>query len=131
MTGLRIKCPKCGKVTDITGPTSCICGENLEAFPGTLKIYRMGSPIGVAVPYGIYFNDMPWGHLANTETGTYTLPYGTYRIHITLGATRRCKDVAVTLSPENPVACFKARVKPGFWSNTIIIDSCNASDIPQ
>ena len=131
MTGLRIKCPKCGKVMDITGPTSCACGENLEAFPGTLKLYRKGSPIGVAVPYGVYFNDMPWGHLANTETGTYTLPYGTYRIHITLGATRRCKDVVVEITPENPVACFKAWVKPGFWSNTIIIDPCNESEIPN
>lgn len=131
MTGLRIKCPKCGKVMDITGPTSCACGENLGAFPGTIKLYRMGSPLGIAVPFGIYINNMPWGYLANTESATYTLPYGTYTLHITHGASRKCTDVTINLTQENPVACFKSRIKPGFWSNTIVIEACNDSDIPQ
>ena len=133
MNGLfRIKCPQCGHVLDINGPTPCPkCGAQLAPFGASLKVYRMGSPIGVAVGYGVYINDMPWGHIANKETVTYTLPFGTYKIHMTCGMTRKCKDIIVTLTPEAPAGFLKARIKPGFWTNCIVIEPSNPADMPE
>lgn len=132
MAGLRIKCPKCGKVMDITAPTICPgCNTPLQAFPGTIQVYRMGSPIGVANGYGVYINGNPFGHIGNTETVAYTLPFGTYTFHMTCGMIRKCKDITVTITPESPVAFLKGRIKPGFWAHSIVIEQCTAADMPQ
>jgi hypothetical protein len=44
--------------------------------------------------------------------------------------TRKCKDVSITLSPEKPKAYIKARIKMGFWTNTIIAEEVSESDMP-
>lgn len=128
---LRIKCPKCGKIVDISAPTTCSCGEQLGAFQGAVQVYRMGNPLGMAVGFGVYINGQPWGHLGNTETVTYTLPFGTYTFHMTHGVSRKCKDITVTLSPETPVAYLKARIKPGVFTNTVIIEPSDPSAMPH
>ena len=128
----RIKCPKCGSIQDLMQSGPCPkCGTNIAVEqPGVLQIYRMGSPLGVAVGYGIYINDVPYGHLGNTESIRIPLPFGTYKIHMTCGATRRCQDLTVTLGPTTPWICMKAHIKPGFWTNTIIIENANPSEMP-
>ena len=132
MSNLRTKCPQCGKVQDIQGATSCVsCNTQLMPQAGTISVYRKGSPIGAAVGFGVYINDQPFGHIAATESVTFTLPYGTYKFHMTCGATRRCKDLVVTLSPEFPVAYLRAAMKAGFWSNTILIDPMSPEEFPQ
>lgn len=132
MNGLRIKCPQCGKVMDINSPMPCPdCNTPLAAYPGTIQVYRMGSPIGVAAGYGVYINGHPFGHIGNTETVAYTLPFGTYTFHMTCGMTRKCKDITVTITPEAPVAYLKARIKAGFWSNCIIIEPATADQMPN
>jgi hypothetical protein len=98
---------------------------------GTVSVYRKGSPIGAALGFGVYINDQPFGHIAATESVTFTLPYGTYKFHMTCGATRRCKDLVVTLSPEFPAAYLRAAMKAGFWSNTILIDPMSPEEFPQ
>jgi hypothetical protein len=98
---------------------------------GTISVYRKGSPIGAAMGFGVYINDQPFGHIAATESVTYTLPYGTYKFHITCGATRRCKDMMVTISPDFPAAYLRAAMKSGFWSNTILIDQMKPEEFPQ
>lgn len=129
---LRSKCPKCGNVQDVAGDYACSKCNTAVSLPkdGVIQIYRMGSPIGVAVGYGVYLNGNPCGHLGNTETIRIPVPYGTYTLHFTCGATRRCQDLTVELTPENRYAYVKAHIKMGFWTNTIIAESCSASDMP-
>ena len=132
MSNLRTKCPQCGKVQDIQGATPCVsCSTQLMPQAGTISVYRKGSPIGAAVGFGVYINDQPFGHIAATESVTFTLPYGSYKFHMTCGATRRCKDLVVTLSPEFPATYLRAAMKAGFWSNTILIDPMKPEEFPQ
>ncbi len=129
----RIKCPQCGNVTDIHGDQNCAkCGAALQSQnEGMLQLYRMGSPVGVAVGYGIYINGQPMGHLANAQSLFLPLPYGTYTVHFTCGMTRRCQDATVTLSPESPNAYVKAHIKMGFWTNTIFAEPATAEEMPK
>ena len=130
---LRFKCKYCSTVSDLSpaSPVCPKCGQTVEGYEGGfIQIYRMGSPVGIAVGYGTYINGEPYGHIANTQSVRIPLPYGTYNLHFTCGMTRRCQDVAVTLSPESPAAYVKARIKMGFWTNKIIAEEVDASTMP-
>jgi len=130
---LRIKCPTCGHVADIpdTGVPCPKCGKALNLSPDSVvQIYRMGSPIGVAVGYGIYINGQPYGHLANKQTIRIPLPYGVYNFHFTCGLTRNCEDLVVTLSPNKRHVFMKAHIHMGFWTNTIRADEVDVSEMP-
>lgn len=129
---IRVKCPKCGNVVDIAGTCPCQkCGTMLAPHPAAIQLYRMGSPLGVAAGSGIYINDQPYGHVANTQSVVISLPYGTYKLHVTLGMTRKCTDLAVTLTPEAPIFYVKSRIKPGFISNTIILEPSTPDQMPR
>ena len=132
MANLRFKCASCGNVCD--APVNSICNKCSQPLPaatgGYVQIYRMGSPIGVAIGYGVYINGQPYGHISNKQSIRVPLPYGTYTFHFTCGMTRKCEDLTVTLTPEAPVQFIKARIKPGFWSNKIIAESAQAADMP-
>ena len=132
MSLLRFKCPSCGKVVDSAPNTVCPkCSHPMPPLaPGFVQIYRMGSPIGVAVGYGIYINGEPFGHIANKESVRIPLPYGTYTFHFTCGMTRKCEDLTVVLSPASPMAFIKAHIKPGFWTNKIIAEFADPSTMP-
>ncbi len=128
----RIKCPQCGEIVDIHADQNCPkCSTPLTIQnEGMIQLYRMGSPNGMAVGYGIHLNNEPMGHLANKESIRYPLPYGSYTVHLTCGMTRRCQDLTVTLSPESPVAYLKGSIKTGFWSNTMIITPSTREEMP-
>lgn len=130
---LRVKCPNCGEVQEIASVQNCKkCNATLDsANNGTVTIYRKGSPVGVAVGYGIYINDQPYGHVANKETVTISLPYGNYNFHFTCGMTRRCNDAKISITPEKPNAYLKASIKMGFWTNTINTEIVTKNDIPN
>lgn len=132
MALFRMKCPVCGKVADIPGDGPCPqCGQPLAVWQGGgVQIYRMGSPVGIAVGYGTYINGQPYGHIGNKQSVYIPLPYGTYTLHFTCGMTRRCKDVTVTISPEQQFAYVKARIKMGFWTNTIIAEQVPMEEMP-
>ena len=133
MSSLRIKCPHCETVADLPENVNACpkCKNELSpANEGCIRLYRMGSPIGIAVGYGIYINGVPYGHIANKQSLRIPLPYGTYNFHFTCGMTRKCIDVAVTLSPESPVACIKARIVPGFWTNKIVAELADPTTMP-
>ncbi len=129
----RFKCTSCGEVSDL--PANSACPKCNTPHPvadhGYVQIYRMGSPIGIAVGYGVYVNETPYGHLANKESVRVLLPYGTYKFHFTCGMTRKCEDVTVTISPEAPVAYVKAHIVPGFWTNKIVAELATAADMPS
>ncbi|MBQ9782998.1 MAG: hypothetical protein IJW44_00580 [Clostridia bacterium] len=90
----------------------------------------MGSPVGVAVGYGIYINGQPYGHLANKQSVRISLPFGTHTFHFTCGMTRKREDLTITLSPETPIVYMKAHIKPGFWTNTIKAELAQESEMP-
>lgn len=128
----RVKCA-CGEINDIPAAAPCKKCGNVLNIPagGMLQLYRMGSPLGAAVGYGIYIDDVPFGHLANKQSIRIPLAYGTHTIHCTCGMTRRCQDLTFTISEAAPAAFVKARMKPGFWTNTIIIEPANPQEMPE
>ncbi len=131
-TKFRVLCPKCGEVLNIINDQPCPkCSMPLSCTnQGEIQMYRMGSPIGIAVGFGIYINGMPMGHIANKESLRIVLPYGTYNIHLTCGMTRRCEDAVVTLSPECPIAYVKGAIKMGFWTNRTIVKVVTKEEMP-
>ena len=133
MSKFRVKCPHCGDVSNVQDSGLCPkCGTAIDTNqPAALRLYRMGSPIGIAVGFGIYINGQPYGHLGNKESICIPLPFGTYNIHITAGATRRCKDLEVRLTPEAPLACAKARLKMGAFVNSVVIETSRPEDMPM
>ena len=128
---LRSKCPSCGNVEDVQGNGTCKCGTPI-VLPedGVIQIYRMGSPVGVAVGFGIYLNDAPYGHLANASSIRIPVAYGHYKVHMTQGMNRRCVDQEFDITPENRFAFLKAHLKMGFFSNTIVIEQVAADQMP-
>lgn len=131
-TLLRNKCPSCGHVADVPGNYVCPkCKNNIDLnSDGIIQIYRMGSPIGVAAGYGIYINGNPCGHIGNKQSIRIPVPFGKYTLHFTCGATRKCQDVTVDITPENSNAYVKVHIKPGFWTNCIIAETATAQEMP-
>ncbi len=122
---LRVKCPTCGEVLNIT-PGNEVCNKCKQSIPvspeGCVYLYRQGSPYGIAGGFGIYINGEPIGHIANKETLCFPLPYGTYSFHCAVGMSRKCQDLQITLTPENRQAYAKVYIKPGFWANSFVIE---------
>ncbi|MBE6777168.1 MAG: hypothetical protein E7542_03535 [Ruminococcaceae bacterium] len=122
---IRIKCPICKEASNIHFGTN-ICPECKKEIDipadGCIYIYRQGSPFGVAGGFGIYINGEPYGYIGNKELLCLPLNYGTYNIHCAAGMNRRCRDMQVTLTPENNIAYTKVHMNPGFWSNTFVIE---------
>ncbi len=129
----RFRC-NCGQVFNAPeGTANCSkCGAPLmTANCGVVQLYRMGSPIGVAAGMGVYIDNVPYGHIGNTESTRIVLPFGTHTLHMTLGMTRKCKDLQFTITPEQNYFYAKAHIKPGFWSNTVVIEAAKPEEMPQ
>lgn len=122
---LRVKCTNCQEISNIpVHNNTCPKCKNPIPVSGDacIYLYRQGSPYGVAGGFGIYINGAPYGHIGNKETVCMPLPYGTYNIHCAVGMSRSCKDLQVTLTPENRQAFTKVHICPGFWSNSFVIE---------
>lgn len=122
---IRAKCPKCKEEVNLK-PESNICPDcgNVLELPeeGKIYLYRQGSFYGVAGGFGVYINGEPFGHIGNKELLCFPVKYGTYNLHSAVGMSRKCQDLQVTVSPENPVVYTKVYIKPGFWSNSFVIE---------
>lgn len=132
MSKLRVKC-SCGEVTNTQPGGICPkCKKPLE-IPGdaVIRLYRMGSPLGIAGGFGIYLNGEPMGHIGNKETVMLPVKYGTYTLHVAVGMSRKCKDLTCTLTPENRFANAKVWMKPGFWSNSFVIEPAAPEEMPD
>ncbi len=122
---IRIKCPHCSEANNVhTINDACPkCRKPLNVVEeGNIYIYRQGSPLGVAGGFGLFLNGQPYGHIANKELIRIPVKFGTYNIHSAVGMNRKCRDLAVTISPENPVAYAKVYMKAGFWSNSFVVE---------
>lgn len=122
---IRIKCPHCGEANNVHSlfdacpeckrPTG-LTGE------GSIYVYRQGSPYGVAGGFGLYLNGQPYGHIGNKELLCIPVAYGTYTIHCAVGMSRKCEDLQVSVTPENPNIYTKVFIKAGFWTNSFCVE---------
>lgn len=128
----RFKCT-CGEVSNVyPGGTCPKCKQpiNLPG-DGIIYLYRKGSPLGVAGGFGLYINGEPYGFIGNRETVRIPLPYGTYNLHVASGMNRRCNDMVINLTPENRQAFMKVWMKPGFWTNSFVLEPSVPDEMPD
>ncbi len=129
---LRIKCPSCGQVVDVPGNGTCAKCSNPLILPeeGVIQMYRMGNPLGMAVGFGIYLNEIPMGHLANSESIRIPVSYGHYKVHMTHGMSRKGVDAEFDVTPQDRFIYLKAHIKPGFWANTVVVERVPGDQMP-
>ena len=132
MSKLRVKC-SCGEVINATPGGICPkCNKPLEIpEDAVIRLYRKGSPIGVAGGFGVYVNNVPMGYIGNKETIKIPVKYGTYTLHVAVGMSRKCEDYTFTLTPENRFANAKVWMRPGFWSNSFVIEAATPEEMPE
>ena len=122
---VRIKCPHCGEVSNLhEGETICgKCHNQLGVNEGgSIYLYRQGSPYGIAGGFSIYINGEAYGSIGNKELLRIPLGFGTYNIHCACGMSRKCRDLLVTITPEVHTAYTKVYIKPGFWTNSFVVE---------
>ena len=122
---IRIKCPHCGDANNVYSVNDLCpkCGQPLGIEEeGSIYIYRQGSPYGIAGGFGIYINGQPYGHIGNKELLRIPVRFGTYNIHSAVGMSRKCRDLQVTVTPENLAVYTKVYIKPGFWANSFVVE---------
>ena len=126
---VRYRCSN-GHVFDGTeSQTACSeCGAPLPS-GGFIQIYRMGNYMGCAVGMGVYIDDVPCGHIANTQSIRVSVPFGAHKVHITHTSTRKCNDPVFTVTPQAPYVWCKAHfTKAGF---AIQVDQADPESMPE
>lgn len=122
---IRVKCPHCGEANNVYSVNDacpqCKKPLGLEE-EGSIYIYRQGSPYGVAGGFGLFINEQSYGHIGNKELLRIPVKYGTYNIHSAVGMSRKCRDLQVTITPENPIVYTKVYIKAGFWANSFVVE---------
>ena len=129
---LRVKC-SCGNVMNTEPGGYCTkCHRPLD-IPGDamISLYRKGSPFGIAGGFGIYINGEPFGYIGNRETVHIPLKYGNYNLHIAVGMNRGCNDMQFFLNPQNRAGYAKVWMRPGFWTNSFVLEPSTAEEIPM
>ncbi len=129
---LRFRCPKCGDVTDSPYGVPCRkCGTPLVGFGNSyIQIYRMGNFLGAGAGMGLYINGLDFGALGNRQSIMIPLPLGSYNLHFVMGMSRRCEDIVVNLTPENPQSFVKVHMVPGFWVNKFVPEIVRPEEMP-
>lgn len=122
---IRIKCPHCGEASNVASLNE-VCTKCRQPLgtpeEGSIYIYRQGSPYGIAGGFGLYLNDQPYGYIGNKELLRIPVKFGNYNIHSAVGMSRKCRDLQVSITPENPVVYTKVYIKPGFWTNSFVVE---------
>ena len=125
LANIRVKCPRCGEASNVRSVYDPCpkCQHPMGLLEqGSIYIYRQGSFYGIAGGFGLYINNHPYGYIGNRELLRIPVPYGTYNLHSAVGMNRKCRDLQVTITPENPVVYTKVYMKPGFWTNSFVIE---------
>ena len=122
---IRVKCPHCGEAANVYSVNDFCpkCGKPMGAAEeGSIYVYRQGSAYGIAGGFGLYINEAPYGYIGNKELLRLPVKYGTYNIHCAVGMSRKCRDLQVTVTPETPAVYTKVYIKPGFWTNSFVVE---------
>lgn len=128
----RVKCT-CGHVMNAAYGASCPKCKNLLPFSpdALITLYRKGSPLGIAGGFGVYIDGEPYGYIGNRETIKIPVSYGEHVIHVASGMNRRCNDMKVTLTPEQRFTYFKVWMRPGFWTNSFVLEPASPNEMPE
>ena len=122
---IRTICPICNEVININSvydPCPKCRQPVIFGEEGSIYIYRQGSFYGIAGGFGLFINGQPIGYIGNKELLRIPVRFGTYNLHSAVGMSRKCRDLAVTVTPQNPVVYTKVYIKPGFWTNSFVIE---------
>ena len=122
---IRVKCPICNEASNVNHVNELCpkCHQPMGIVEeGSIFIYRQGSFYGAAGSFGLYLNGQPFGHIGNRELLRIPVRFGTYNIHSAVGMSRKCRDLQVTVTPQYPVVYTKVYMKPGFWSNSFVVE---------
>ncbi len=133
---LRVLCSSCNAVNETTGGGSINCSQCGRPFTlpveGVIRLYRMGSPMGMAVGFGIYIDDKPCGYIGNTESLSIPIGPGRHTLYMRMrGQPTRSEVTTFTVTPTDRVFCFKVHIKTGFWKGTLVIERVRDSEMPQ
>lgn len=129
---VRYKC-SCGHVMNTEFGACCEkCKQPLNIpEDGIIYFYRKGSPLGIAGGFGIYIDEQPYGYIGNKESLHIPVTYGTHRLHIACGMNRRCNDLLIEITPEQRFFCAKVWMKPGFWTNSFVLEVADRGEMPS
>ncbi len=134
---LRFKCPKCGKVQDVKGDGPCWKCHTMVTLPqdGVIQIYRMPSCRGIGSSMEIYLNGILLGYLGFNEAIRIPVPYGHYIVMTKFMDYKLSKykgsGLEFDITPNNRIMYFKAaRVIPGYMTNTVILETATAEEMP-
>lgn len=122
---IRAKCPHCKESMNVHSLNEAChkCKKPLDSGEeGSIYIYRQGSPYGIAGGFGLFLNGESYGHIGNKELLRIPVKFGKYNIHSAVGMSRKCKDLEVTVTPENPAVYTKVYIKAGFWANSFVVE---------
>lgn len=128
----RVKC-SCGEVANAKPGDMCRkCKQPIPFAPdGMISLYRKGSPLGIAGGFGIYLDGQPYGYIGNRETVHIPVSYGSHNLHVAVGMNRRCNDFTINITPENREAFVKVWMKPGFWTNSFVLETASREEMPK
>ncbi len=129
---VRFKC-SCGNVMNTEFGACCSkCKQPLNIpEDGIIYLYRKGSPLGIAGGFGIYIDEQPYGYIGNKESLHIPVKYGTHRLHIACGMNRGCNDLLIEITPQNRVFFTKVWMKPGFWTNSFVLEVAQKDEMPS
>jgi len=127
----RVKCA-CGHVMNTNPGGICPKCKMPVQFPqgGQIFLYRKGNFFGAGGGLSLYVDEAPMGKIGNRELICIPLPFGTHRLHVAAGFSRKCQDLYVTLTPEAPIAYAKAWIKVGAFVNSFVIEPSVPSEMP-
>ena len=116
---LRVRC-SCGEVLNTTPGSYCPNCRQLLNIPtdAVIYLYRKGSPLGIADKFGIYIDGQPMGYIGNKETLCIPVTYG------------RCNALQFHLTPQSRQVYAKVWMRPGFWSNSFVLEFARPDEMP-
>ena len=84
-TLFRFKCPKCGKVAEITGDCPCPKCHALSMLPadGVIQIHRNSKGYRSLERTRLFINEIPLGYMRDMESIRIPVLYGHYSIRMT------------------------------------------------
>ena len=133
----RCKCPTCGTVQDVPGNKPCWKCHAMISLPedGVIWIYRMASCKGWGRSMEIYINDIRFGCLKYNDFIRIPVSYGHYNVMLKFlnYKLRNYKGVVqeFDITHDNKIMYLKAaRVIPGYFTNTTILETATAEEMP-
>lgn len=96
---------------------------------GELTIFRKGHYMGCDKKFKVYLNNQLYGEIDNKELVKFYLPYGAYTLHFECGLTKKCKDITIEITLQEPKVYVLTSVKASFWKNHIVIEKRSESNV--